>query len=133
MSFKYYVSVCTLKMGTLSFLNAMTILKPVGQFRLKLKTCFHFLNILSKKRLYHFTSYSMCSVTITYLLLTFDYRILESSRLGKSYKIIKSDCLPITNSSHLTMSLNTTSKCFLNTSCVGDSKAICCGIYIVDQ
>jgi len=40
--------------------------------------------------------------------------IIESPRLEKTYKITQSNCLPITISSHCTMSLNTTSNRSLN-------------------
>ena len=49
------------------------------------------------------------------------HRIIESPQLEKTYKIIQSKHSPITNSSHYTMSLSTTSKCSLNTSRVSDS------------
>ena len=43
-----------------------------------------------------------------------NHGIIESPRLEKTHRIIQSNHSPITNGSHQTMSLNTTSKCSLN-------------------
>ena len=45
----------------------------------------------------------------------FYHRTIESPRLEKTSKIIQSNHPAITNIAHYTMSLSTTSKCFLNT------------------
>jgi len=49
------------------------------------------------------------------------HRIIESLRLKKTHRIIQSNHAPIPNSSSYTPSLNTTSKCPLNTSRVNAS------------
>lgn len=49
------------------------------------------------------------------------HRIIESHRLEKTSKVIQSNHPPTTSMSPLTMSLRTTSKCFLDASRDGDS------------